>query len=203
MAELALTLTMKDHDHVTPLILGDVVAEGLDLTIERDTEFALHRSVTDPAIQGGELSFSRYLIQLSQGQRGLVAIPIFPERAFRHRCFFVLPGSGCGHWPTWAGKRVGTNEWPATGNTWSRAALRDQGVQIDGVEWLVGAIDQSESNSGGGRPPGAIPAFARFAPPGPYAERAAAPGWAGCPDVPVATGRFYEPDSQIVRLLPD
>ena len=57
MPRLAITLATRDYDFVTPLATGDVAVEGLDLTMLRTFE-ALQR-VAEPAVHGGEASFSR------------------------------------------------------------------------------------------------------------------------------------------------
>ena len=140
MGKLQLTLVIKDYDHVAPLAAGDVVAEDLDLTLDRDTAGALDRTLADPSIQAGELSFARHIARLAEGDHTFVGIPIFPTRLFRHRSFFVRRDSGMSGLQDLVGKRVGTNEWPATGNTWSRAVLRESGIRIDSIKWSVGLI---------------------------------------------------------------
>src|SRR5687768_16135573 len=124
MRKLTVTLVIKDYDHLAPLSAGDVVAEDLDLRLDRDTPGALDRTLDDPSVHVGELSFARHLARLSQDDHSFVGIPIFPTRAFRQRCFFVRRDSDLCALKDLAGKRIGTNEWPATGNTWSRALLR-------------------------------------------------------------------------------
>jgi 4,5-dihydroxyphthalate decarboxylase len=61
-------------------------------------------------------------------------------RGFRQRCFFVRADSDLRELSELRGKRVGINEWPATGNTWARALLRDQGVDTFEIDWLVGQV---------------------------------------------------------------
>ena len=151
--KLQLTLVTKNYDFFAPLACGDVVAEGIDLKFERDTANALDRTLADPSIGAGELSLSRQLARLTSGDLSFVGIPVFPQRAFRHRCFFVRRDSGLHSFEQLAGKRIGCNEWPASGNTWSRAILTHHGVPIEGIQWLVGSIDGKPSN----RPQGNLP----------------------------------------------
>jgi len=153
MKKLKLKLMMKDYGHVAPLACGDVVAEGIDLQLERDSPNALDRTLSDASIGAGELSLSRHLSRLAQGDHSFVGIPVFPSRSFRHRCFFVRRGSKLDRLDQLQGKRIGCNEWPATGNTWSRAALRDVGVRIEDIQWSVGSIDGAPSS----RPQGKLP----------------------------------------------
>ena len=94
MAKLSVTLVIKDYDYLAPLACGDVVAEELDLTLDRDTPGALDRTLSDPTILVGELSFARHLSRLADDDRSFVGLPSFPYRAFRQRCFFVRCDSG-------------------------------------------------------------------------------------------------------------
>ena len=52
MSALPLTIATRSYDFVLPLALGDVAAEGLDLTVVRGFRI-LERVLTDPAIHGG------------------------------------------------------------------------------------------------------------------------------------------------------
>src|SRR5262249_50230145 len=121
----------------------------------------LDRTLNDPAVEAGELSFSRHIHRMATGDGSFVGIPFFAYRAFRHRCFFVRRDDGLRDFADLAGKRVGTNEWPPSGNTWSRAILRDAGVKIEGIRWWVGSVDGHASN----RPQGALPPYVQAAPP--------------------------------------
>ncbi len=150
---IQLKLMMKDYGHVAPLASGDVMVEGVDLTFERDTTNALDRTLGDRTIGAGELSLSRHLGRLAQGDNSFVGIPVFPARSFRHHCFFVRRGSELQSLEQLQDKRVGCNEWPATGNTWSRAALREAGVRIEDIRWSVGSIDGAPSARAQGKLP--------------------------------------------------
>src|SRR5919202_2289860 len=135
---MALRLITRNYDYVQPLAMGDVPSDGLAIELTRGFD-ALVR-LPEPVFDGGEMSLSRYLQAFADGDRSLVGLPIFPMRGFRHRCFFVRRDSPYADLPDLAGKRVGINEWPATGNTWARALLREQGVDLRSVRWLVGQV---------------------------------------------------------------
>jgi len=193
-----LRLVTKDYDFLAPLACGDVTAEGIDLALDRDTAGALDRTLADESIEAGELSFSRHLGRLSRGDHSFVGIPVFPQRQFRHRCFFVKRGSGLASFESLAGKRIGSNEWPASGNVWSRAILRTHGVAIDSIRWWVGSIDGKPSN----RPQGNLPPYVQAA----REETLLAMLLRGeldalmCPHPPKG---FGEPGSPVVRLIAD
>lgn len=199
MGALALTLLTKDYDQLMPLACGDVTAEGIDLTLVRDTAGALDRTLDDRSVQAGELSFSRHLIRLAEGDRDFVGIPIWPTRAFRHRRFMVRRGSPLRALNDLEGRRIGTNEWPATGNTWSRAALREQGIGIDRVDWWVGSVDGEAS----ARDQGPLPSNVQRAENGrTLVEMLLADELDALMTAKTPRG-FNAPDSPIVRLFPD
>jgi 4,5-dihydroxyphthalate decarboxylase len=194
-----LTLVVNDFDFLAPLACGDVIADGIELRLERDTQRALDRTLSDPAIDAGELSFARHVARVAAGDRTFVAIPIFPHRAFRHRCFFVHRRSGLRDLDDLAGRRVGTNEWPATGNTWSRAALRERGVSIEGMRWLVGSVDGAPST----RPQGDLPPHVQLAPPDRTLLELLLAGELDALMCPRPPAGFYDAESPVVRLIPD
>ncbi|HVC34414.1 MAG TPA: hypothetical protein VNL16_12965 [Chloroflexota bacterium] len=199
MSGLALTLVTKDYDYLAPLACGDVVAAGLDLKLDRDTSGALDRTLADSSIQAGELSLSRHVVRLSEGDRSFVGVPFFAYRAFRQRCFFVRRDSGLRDFKDLAGRRVGTNEWPATGNTWGRAVLREQGVRIDRLRWWVGSVDGAPS----GRSQGTLPAYVQTASPDRPLRDMLLEGELDALVCPWPPKGFDEPGSPIVRLVPD
>ena len=135
------TFMMRDYDYLSPLACGDLTAEGLDLVLMRDTSNALDRTLADSSIDGGELSLGRHIQRLADGDHSFVGIPFFPAGGFRQRTFFVRRGSSLRSLSELAKKRIGTNEWPATGTIWSRAVLREAGVNLEEVQWWIGSVD--------------------------------------------------------------
>ena len=195
---LPVTLAARDYDYLSPLAMGDVKVDGVDLTLIRAFD-ALPRVANDATVDGGETSFSRYLHRLASGDRSLVGLPAFVMRGFRHRCFFVRRDSGLTDVTHLAGKRVGTNEWPATGNTWTRATLRERGVPIESVQWLVGQI------SPGYKPVPAdnLPAGVTAAPRDQMLVDMLLAGEVDALMCPWPPEGFYDEGSQITRLYED
>lgn len=140
MTNVPVTLVTRNYAYVQPLAAADVRAEGVDLNLVRTWDALPRVAANSPDVHGGEASFGRYLLGLAAGDRSLIGLPIFLMRGFRQRCFFVRADSSLHDVTDLAGKRVGINEWPATGNTWARALLRDQGVDIWSVRWVVGQV---------------------------------------------------------------
>ncbi len=199
MAKLGLTLVIRDYEYLAPLARGEVAAEGIDLKLELDTHGALTRALNDPSLRLGEISLGRYLQQLAErGACAFVGIPFFLARSFRHRAFFVRRNSDLRELKSLEGRNVGTDEWPATGNTWSRAALREQGVRLETIHWWVGTIDGTP-----GRPQGKLPAYVQVSPPGCTLREMLLEGKLDALMCPFPPRGFYEPESPIVRLIPD
>lgn len=198
LSKIPLKMVTKDYDYVAPLACGDVVAEGIDLNFERDTAGALDRTLSDRSIDIGELSFSRHLSRLAHGDYSFVAIPVFLIRAFRDRCFFVRRDSGLRSFEQLEGKRIGTNEWPATGNTLSRAVLRDHGVRIEGIRWWVGSVDGTPSI----RSQGELPSYVQVASDKTLLSMLLA-GELDALMCPIPPKGFYEAGNPVIRLVPD
>lgn len=201
MRKVSLELVIKDYDYLAPLMYGDVTPEGLDLHIDRVSPIT--RTTEDPSVPAGELSFSGHLIRLAQGDDRFVGIPFFAYRAFRQRCFFTLRDSGLTSLQDMAGKRVGTNAWPDTGNTWSRAALREAGVAIDQMEWWVGGIDDPAYDSWKGRPAITVPPYVHSIAPGQTLRKMLLAGELDALMIPIPPPGLYEAGSPIVRVLED
>ena len=201
MSKLTIKLVTKNYDHLAPLACGDVTVEGLNLDFDRKS--GMVQFLTDSSFHAGEMSFSQYLIRMSQGEPRFVGLPIFPTRAFRHRCFFVLRNSPMKEFKDLEGKRVGTNGWPDTGNTWSRAALREAGVNIGQINWWLGPVDDPAYDSLGHRPKLTLPANVQTTQPGQTLKEMLLAGELDALMVPFPPQGFYRDDSPIVRLIPD
>ena len=198
MAALALTCAIKDYDHIAPMRSGDVKPEGIALTFDFGPD-VLNRVVNLPEVPVGELSFGRYLIRVASGDRSIVGLPIFTTCLFRQRCFYVRRESPLETLADLAGLRIGTNEWPATGNTWARAALREQGVAVESIRWLVGTVDGS--SPGSVKDP--LPAHVRPAPAGQSLREMLLAGELDALMIAYPPEGFYGPASPIRRLIPD
>jgi 4,5-dihydroxyphthalate decarboxylase len=198
MATPTITLALRDYDHVGPLAAGDVTPEGVDLTLIRSFD-ALTRVTGDPAVDGGEASFSRYVQGLAAGDRAWVGLPAFVMREFRHRCFFVRRDSDLTDVAQLAGRRVGTDGWPNSGNTWSRAIIRERGVSIRSIRWLVGPVNPGYRPS----PPDALPEGVEPVPAGSTLTELLLGGELDAIMCPWPPAGFYDEGSPIRRLYVD
>jgi 4,5-dihydroxyphthalate decarboxylase len=127
----------RHWDHLVPLALGDVVGAG---------RIAVRFLESTPQLQeegelaAAETSLSSYVRLRASGDRSITALPVFIMRGFRHRCIITRKTA---HFQTGAdlrGARIGLTGWPDSGNVWTRAVLRREGVGIGDAEWRVGAL---------------------------------------------------------------
>lgn len=199
MNKLSATLVAKDYGFLSPLALGDVETGQFDLRIDRDTKRAIDRTLRDPNVMIGESSISRHVARLAAGDDTWSAVPFFLMSGFRHRCFFVRKDSGMSTFQDLIGKRVGTDNWMASGNTWGRAAMREQGVQPSQLKWVCGPVEGPPQD----RPQGNLPKYAQIAPADRNLSSMMLDGDLDalmCPDVPAG---FYESGSPFRRLFVD
>ncbi|MDQ3548976.1 MAG: ABC transporter substrate-binding protein [Chloroflexota bacterium] len=198
MATLPIRIITRNYYQVEPLATGEVIPDGIDLTLDRSVPMTAF--LDDESIPAGEMSFAQYVRRKAAGDTEVVGLPIFAMRGFRQRCFFVRRGSPIQSFKDLAGKRVGTNGWPDSGNTWSRSLVRREGVELDQVEWWVGPIDDTT----GKRTAAAdLPPIARPLPDGKHLVGMLVAGELDAIVIPWPPKTFYDAESPIVRLLHD
>lgn len=156
MGGLQLTLATGWYDRTSALFDGSVRPNGIDLrcvAMRPGELFArMARSREFPV---AEMSFSTYANLRARGDDGLVAIPVFPSRVFRHGYIFVNTGSGIESPTDLRGKRVGTMQYQLSSNLWVRGFLEDDyDVAPSAYSWHIGGQDEP---GGGERAPVSIP----------------------------------------------
>ena len=139
-----LVLACSATDRTLPLILGDVRPAGIDLTFLRmPPEEVFWRMTRHAEFDAAEMSMSSYLVRRSRGDDGLVAIPVFPSRQFRHSCVFVRTSADIHSPADLKGARVGVAEYQITAAVWIRGFLADYfGVKPTDMRWYQGGMYQ-------------------------------------------------------------
>jgi 4,5-dihydroxyphthalate decarboxylase len=90
------------------------------------------------------MSLSSYAVTLASDDPWLVALPVFPSRAFRHSGVFVNRESGIREPQDLLGKVVGVAEYQLTANVWIRGILADHhSVPVESVAYRTGGLEQS------------------------------------------------------------
>ncbi len=135
---LRLTIACGDYDRTHALIDGTVKPDGLELnwlTIPHHEMWT--RILNDGAFDASELSFAWYVIARTL-HKPLIAIPVFPARAFRHSYIFINTNSGIREPRDLMGKRVGLGEFQQTAAVAARAFLQhDHGVDLRKIRWFT------------------------------------------------------------------
>ncbi|HEV2282496.1 MAG TPA: 4,5-dihydroxyphthalate decarboxylase [bacterium] len=145
MSKLRLTLGISDYDHVRDLTNGVVAAEGIDLVPLNLVVEEIHfRFTAFREWDVSEMSLGKYISLVSRGEPPMVAIPVFPNRAFRHSSIYVRRGAGLTDPAQLAGRRVGVPEWAQTAGIYARGSLVHQyGVPLSAIEWWQAGVNQA------------------------------------------------------------
>ena len=200
MANLPLNIAGFAWDHITPLLTGDVVAEGIDL--QYDVQHGLNPVNDDPSCAGGEASLGKYLIGVSNGDRDYVGLPIFPMVQLRHRCFLVKRGTTVGDLTELEGKRVGVDGWPNSGNTWTRVILGQAGVDIWKIHWVIAPVEEPTDDAQS-LVPAEAPPNVEGGPPGKSLVDLLLSGEIDVLVTAWMPAGFYSPESPVVPMIPD
>lgn len=138
---LTLRLALRDWDYMTPLLLGEVTSPRLKLEVDRVGTLVSHIG-KDDLHDAGESSFSRYAQLCLSGDDSVVGIPNFIMRGFRNRCI-ITREDGPSSFAELKGKRIGVTGWRDSGNTWTRAVLRRDGVGVEDAFWYAGRLTEA------------------------------------------------------------
>jgi 4,5-dihydroxyphthalate decarboxylase len=140
MGKIKLTLACWDYDRTRALQDGRVQVEGVELTfLPLRVEETFWRMLRYQEFEAAELSMGSYLMAREKGFPKLIAIPVFPSRAFRHSCIYINTESGIQEPKDMAGKRVGVPEYQITMAIWARGILQHEyGVKPEQMKWFTG-----------------------------------------------------------------
>jgi len=201
VAKIKIHVALRDWDYLTPLLLGDVTSDLIDLKIDRVGTLVDRLDASSP-YQAVEASFSRYVSARVAGDDNLVGIPNFLMRGFRHRCLIVHQTSKITTFKQLAGKRIGVTGWRDSGNSWTRTALFRAGIDVADAFWYAGRLTQNHpitDRLDGFGQKGRIESVPD--------ERSMVDllreGWLDAVMTPFMPEGFFAPDSEFRHLLPD
>jgi 4,5-dihydroxyphthalate decarboxylase len=140
MAKIRLTLACWDYDRTRALQDGRVQVDGVEINyLPLRVEETFWRMLRYQEFDAAELSMGSYLMAREKRSPKLIAIPVFPSRAFRHSCIYINTESGIKEPKDLAGKRVGVPEYQITMAIWARGILQHEyGVKPEQMKWLTG-----------------------------------------------------------------
>lgn len=101
---------------------------------------AIGRAVTaGQAFDAAEFSLSSLIARHDKGKRELVAIPVFPARAFIQSYLFVRADSPLRRLEDLRGRHIGMRDYASTGAIWFRGMLADKfGIAPADIRWTTG-----------------------------------------------------------------
>ena len=125
------------HLRAKPLCDGRVKTTDFDLrAIAFDDDGLGHEEFLAGKYDCGEFSLAIYLALKSRGA-AYIAIPVFPNRKFRHSYIFVRQESSLREPTQLKGKRVGIPSWLNTAGLWARGILHDEyGIEPRDIHWI-------------------------------------------------------------------
>jgi 4,5-dihydroxyphthalate decarboxylase len=135
---LELTYAGGIYDRNQGLYDGRVKPEGLELNwLLLSYDEIWRRMLNHYEFDVSELSLASYLIARIVGRR-LIAIPVFPARAFRHSYIFINTDSGINDPIDLAKKRVAVPDFEKTAAVWMRGILQNEyGVALESIQWFT------------------------------------------------------------------
>ncbi len=145
MANRKLDIAFWDYDRTRPLKDGAVGIEGADATFHtaRIVTEIFEAMIRRRAYDVSELGMTYFLRTFEDGASPFVAIPVFPNRAFRHGAIYINKGSGIERPADFAGKRIGELAlYGHDAGVMPKGIMSDEfGVRPEQSRWLVGGID--------------------------------------------------------------
>lgn len=141
---VSLTIAMSDYDHVRDFASGRVQAEGIDANVLTLTvEEIFFRFIKFREWDVSELSMGKYVSLVSQDDKSLVGIPVFPSRIFRQQSIYVRPDGPIKTPADLKGRRVGVPEWAQTAAIYTRGYLMHEcGLRLQDIEWHQAGVTQ-------------------------------------------------------------
>lgn len=142
---LKLKIGCSRYDHARALFDGTVKIDGADASFESAgiVSEIFERMIRHRAFDASELGLTFYLRTLELDDPPFIAIPVFPNRQFRHSAIFINTSSGIEKPQDLAGKTIG--EFGVYGHdagVWPKGVLSDDfGVTPDQCRWIIGASD--------------------------------------------------------------
>lgn len=156
MSDLKLTFASGPYDRMEALTNGAVKIDGvaLDHKVFWPPREMFDRMGGQQAFDASEFSCSEYISQVDRGNCPFVALPVFPSRVFRHGFICYHRRSGIRGPKDLAGKRIGVPLYTQTAAIWIRGILQhDHGVDLSGVHWVQGAVDDAGTHGEPAAPP--------------------------------------------------
>lgn len=132
------------YDRTRALFDGTVKFNGINASFESTQLLDIFENmVRHQAFDFSELGMTFYLRTLDFDNPPFIAIPVFPNRMFRHSAIFINKSSGIKQPQDLAGKTIGEfGMYGHDAGVWPKGILSDDyGVTPDQCRWIIGAAD--------------------------------------------------------------
>jgi 4,5-dihydroxyphthalate decarboxylase len=145
MTNPVLTIGCFQYDTTRSLFDGSVSPDGVDVTMETAATLP---DIFDRVIRGNEFDVAElgltFYLRLLETGLPYVAVPIFPNRVFRHSCIFVNIHSGITEPSDLAGKTIGEfGVYGQDSGVWAKGILMDEyGFEPGRSRWVIGGLDR-------------------------------------------------------------
>jgi len=144
MPPLPITFACGLYDRMLALQTGEIKADGIDLNfLVMDSPREIFDRMTNGLeFDACEMSSSEFVSRYAAKKLPFVALPVFASRVFRHG-FIVVNRKFITSPKELAGKRIGVPLYTQTAALFIRGLMQhDLGVDLSGIEWVQGAINE-------------------------------------------------------------
>ena len=144
MTDIPLTMATGPYDTTRALFDGSTGVDGATVTMRtaRTLPEIFKKMMTTQEFDVSELGWTYYLRGFGPGTPYL-ALPVFPNRVFRHSCVFINRHTGITAPQDLAGRIIG--EWGMYGQdsgVWAKGILADDyGFRPEASRWVIGGLD--------------------------------------------------------------
>lgn len=138
----ALKLATYRYEHTKALFDGRVAVEGFETHLETEGLTSdIFRNMIEGKYEAAEFGMTYFLRTWDRDE--FVALPIFPNRNFRHSAVFVRADSGIESPADLVGRTIGEFAlWGHDPGVWMKGVFADEyGVTPDQSRWVIGGTD--------------------------------------------------------------
>ena len=133
------------YDTTRALFDGSVAIDGVASTMHTADTLPeiFERMMRRREFDVSELGLTFHLRMLDGGDDSLVALPVFPNRVFRHSCVYVNTASGITGPADLVGKTIGEfGTYGQDSGVWAKGILMDEyGFRPESNRWVIGGLD--------------------------------------------------------------
>jgi 4,5-dihydroxyphthalate decarboxylase len=203
MQRLKLSIATTDYDHFRDFRLGTVTAEAIETIWSMLSHHEIFARFTfNREWDVAELSFAKFMAQVSRPDSDIIGLPVICSRLFRFSSFYVNKSAGITSVADLKGKRIGVPEWAHSAAVYMRGWMHNEvGVRLQDVHWV-----QAGANA-----PGRVEKVDLKLPEGVELTRIPdrslsemlASGEIDCAIIARPPTCFLEEDPRVERLIPD